>query len=94
MQRLLGYALAFGAGIGAAKVLLWKPVSSGHQHGEQTPGSKMTVKGIYLYFLNQEFCFSNHHRTYSRYGRSNGRMYIKNFYRKESLSLGSFCSSE
>jgi hypothetical protein len=46
MQRLLGYALAFGAGIGVSKVLL---VSTGHQHGEQTPGSKMTVKGIYFF---------------------------------------------
>jgi hypothetical protein len=46
MRRLLGYALAFGAGIGTTKVFQWTPVSSGHQHGEQTPGSKMTVKGI------------------------------------------------
>ncbi len=48
MKRLLGYALAFGAGIGATKVFQWSPVSSGHQHGEQTPGSKMTIKGSYL----------------------------------------------
>jgi hypothetical protein len=47
MRRLLGYTLAFGAGIGAAKVFQWTPVSSGQQHGEQTPGSKMTVKGIH-----------------------------------------------
>jgi hypothetical protein len=47
MQKLLGYALAFGAGIGVAKVFQWKPVLSGHQHGEQTPGSKMTAKGIH-----------------------------------------------
>jgi hypothetical protein len=47
MRRSLGYALAFGAGLGAAKVLKWRPVSSGHQHGEHTPGSNMTVKGIH-----------------------------------------------
>ncbi len=47
MQKLLGYALAFGAGIGATKVFQWKPISSEHQHGEQTPGSKMTVKGMH-----------------------------------------------
>jgi hypothetical protein len=47
MQKLLGYALAFGAGISAAKVYQWTPVSSGHQHGEQPPGSKMTIKGIH-----------------------------------------------
>jgi len=48
MKRLLGYALAFGAGIGAAKFFQWTPISSGHQHGEQTPGSKMTIKGHIL----------------------------------------------
>jgi hypothetical protein len=42
MQRLLGYTLAFGAGIGATKIFQWKLVSN-----EQTPGSKMTVKGIH-----------------------------------------------
>ncbi|CAF1066138.1 unnamed protein product [Adineta steineri] len=48
MKRLIGLALAFGAGIGASKVFQWTPVSSGHQHGEQTPGSKMTAKGHIL----------------------------------------------
>jgi hypothetical protein len=80
MQRLLGYALAFGAGIGAGKILLWKPVSTGHQHGEQTPGSKMTIKGI-DFFLSG-ISFLNHHRTRSRYGCSNGGVYINNFDRK------------
>ncbi|CAF2377161.1 unnamed protein product [Rotaria sp. Silwood2] len=45
MQQLVGYALAFGAGIGAAKLLQWSPIANQHQHGEQTPGSKMTIKG-------------------------------------------------
>lgn len=48
MSRLLRYALAFGVGFGAAKAFQWKPVSTRHQHGEQTPGSKMTIKGICL----------------------------------------------
>ncbi|CAF1132605.1 unnamed protein product [Adineta steineri] len=48
MRKLIGLALAFGAGIGASKVFQWTPVSSGHQHGEQTPGSKMTAKGHIL----------------------------------------------
>ncbi|CAF5003322.1 unnamed protein product [Rotaria sp. Silwood1] len=33
MQTLLDYALAFGADIGAAKILQWTSVSNGHQHG-------------------------------------------------------------
>ncbi|CAF0830878.1 unnamed protein product [Rotaria sp. Silwood1] len=48
MQKLIGYALAFGAGIGAAKFLQWSPVGGQHHHGEQTPGSKMTIKGHIL----------------------------------------------
>ncbi|CAF1058452.1 unnamed protein product [Rotaria sordida] len=52
MQKLLGYALAFGAGISTAKLLQWFPVANQHQHqhqhGEQTPGSKMTMKGRIL----------------------------------------------
>ncbi|CAF3641461.1 unnamed protein product, partial [Rotaria sp. Silwood2] len=43
MQQLVGYALAFGAGIGAAKLLQWSPIANQHQHGAQTPGSKMTI---------------------------------------------------
>ena len=43
MKRVLGYALAFGVGIGAGKFFQWKPISS----GPQTPGSAMTAKGIY-----------------------------------------------
>ena len=54
MRRFLGLAVAFGAGLGAAKLTQWKPVSSeqqsnGHQHDHHhhhTPGSKMTLKGI------------------------------------------------
>ncbi|CAF3921356.1 unnamed protein product [Rotaria sp. Silwood1] len=34
MQTLLDYALAFGADIGAAKILQWTSVSNGHQHGQ------------------------------------------------------------
>ncbi|CAF4036634.1 unnamed protein product, partial [Rotaria sp. Silwood1] len=34
MQTLLDYALAFGADIGAAKILQWTTVSNGHQHGQ------------------------------------------------------------
>lgn len=47
MRRVFGYALAFGIGLGAGKFFQWKPISSGHQHGLQTPGSKMTAKGIH-----------------------------------------------
>ncbi|CAF1430048.1 unnamed protein product [Adineta ricciae] len=57
MRRFLGLAVAFGAGLGAAKLTQWKPVSSeqqssGHQHDhhhhQHTPGSKMTLKGHVL----------------------------------------------
>lgn len=43
MKRVFGYALAFGVGIGAGKFFQWKPISS----ERQTPGSKMTAKGIH-----------------------------------------------
>jgi len=42
MSKFLGYALAFGIGFGAAKILRWKPISDEQQ---TTPGSCMTVKG-------------------------------------------------
>jgi hypothetical protein len=44
MQKLIGYALAFGAGVGATKLSSWRPISS-DQHAEDTPGSKMSLKG-------------------------------------------------
>jgi len=49
MSKFLGYALTFGAGIAAAKIFQWKPVSTGgHSHEHHTPGSKMTMKGHIL----------------------------------------------
>lgn len=44
MSKLLGYALAFGIGFGAAKMFRWKPISS----EQDTPGTCMTVKGHIL----------------------------------------------
>ena len=44
MQKLIGYALAFGAGVGATKLSSWRPIKS-DQRAEDTPGSKMTLKG-------------------------------------------------
>lgn len=45
MRALLGYALAFGAGVGVTKYFPWS-LTTGEQHGEKVPGSKITMKGM------------------------------------------------